>query len=314
MKNILEVILITYNRKKHLERTLKSIFDQGSPIADLDFTIVDNASSDGSADVIKAYAAKYPNIRYIRRNRNIGGNANIAGAFELAAKKYLWVLCDDDTYDFSAWPQITKAIEEDYDLILTNKEYLNGRLSGLLRRLSFLPSAIFKTSFLDENVMANIFDNIPNWFPHLAVSVSIFNKSGRIFTPSANIVITGMENASSFEHRLKKYPYLSKRATHTFFAVCFFNIMELVENKKARYEAVEHYHDNIESFFWAIMSDYKFNTVFLGNYSRNIFEPLSVFSFTQKVRFIFAIICLNVLALLKYPRYYFKKKKLLKTK
>lgn len=311
MKNILEVILITYNRKEHLGKTLKSIFDENSPIADLEFTIVDNASSDGSADLIEEYASKYPNIRYIRRNRNIGGNANIASVFELASKKYLWVLCDDDTYDFTDWDKITKAMTEDYDLILTNKEYLNGKLSGLLRRLSFLPSAIFKTSFLDDNVMINIFDNIPNWFPHLVVSINIFNNGGRIFIPSSDIVITGTENATSFAYRLKKYPYLSKRASHTFFAVCFFNVMELIKDKKARYEAVEHYHDSGKSFFSGIMSDYKFNTVFLGNYSRNIFEPLSVFSFTQKVRFVFAIFCLNILFLIKYPRYYFKKKKLI---
>lgn len=76
MKNILEIILITYNRKAYLKKTLESIFDNASPIAALDFTIVDNASTDGTSEVIAAYKEKYPNIRYIRIYMSICGNAN----------------------------------------------------------------------------------------------------------------------------------------------------------------------------------------------------------------------------------------------
>jgi len=312
MKNILEIILVTYNRQKYLKKTLDSILAQKSPVKDLDITIVDNCSTDGSSELIKEYCAKYPNIKHIRRNRNIGGNANIAGAFEVASKKYVWVLCDDDEYDFSHWGEIEQAINADCDLILTNNKYLNGHISGFLRRLSFLPSAIYKTSFIDDNVMINVYDNIPNWFPHLAVAIRIFNQKGRIFVPEHNIVITGFENIVSFEKKLKYYPKLSKRNTHTFFAVGFLNTMELIEDKRQRFEAVEHYHDSIKSFFLAIMSDYKFNRVFLNNYTRNISEPWAVFSFTQKVRFVLAILCLDILFFIKYPRYYFKRKKLLK--
>ena len=76
----------------------------------MQITILDNASTDGTSDLIKEYFKKFPNIVHIRHNRNIGGNANIVRAFESATKEYLWILCDDDFYCWDYWNELEQAI------------------------------------------------------------------------------------------------------------------------------------------------------------------------------------------------------------
>ena len=98
----LQLFLITYNRKKKLQFTLDSLLN--SPVAKYDITVLDNASTDGTSEMLDEYAEKHENIKHVRHNVNIGGNANICRAFEMAAscgKKYAWILCDDDRYDWS---------------------------------------------------------------------------------------------------------------------------------------------------------------------------------------------------------------------
>ena len=52
----LEIILVTYNRKKFLKRTLEYIlYDVNSPIRHLDIIILDNNSNDGTFELIKNY-------------------------------------------------------------------------------------------------------------------------------------------------------------------------------------------------------------------------------------------------------------------
>jgi len=54
----LSIVTINYNNKSGLEKTLDSVLSQTS--ADFEHIIIDGGSSDGSADVIKAYAEKAP--------------------------------------------------------------------------------------------------------------------------------------------------------------------------------------------------------------------------------------------------------------
>ena len=115
LKDVLEIILITYNRKPCLERTLNALFAENSPVKDLDITIIDNASTDATPELLAQFKQKHSNLKVIRNNKNIGPNANIAKIFEIAQKPYFWPLCDDDTYDFSAWQDVENAIKQQAD-------------------------------------------------------------------------------------------------------------------------------------------------------------------------------------------------------
>ena len=72
MKNILELFLVTYNRKEKCRLTLEAILAESSPIKDFKLTILDNASTDGTSEMLESFAKEHSNIRLIRHSKNIG--------------------------------------------------------------------------------------------------------------------------------------------------------------------------------------------------------------------------------------------------
>lgn len=199
LKEKLEIILVTYNRKKYLERTLQQLFDKDSPVKNLSITVLDNNSDDGTSELLQEYAFVHPNLTHLKNNRNIGGNGNIAKAFEMAKLPYLWILCDDDTYDWTNFYEIEKAIEDDYDLIYTTHIEGNPEHHPELYFIhaTFVPCAIHKTKNLTSTVMENMMCNIVNLFPHLAPVAKCLNENKRIFNTKEYFVHIGKENYNS---------------------------------------------------------------------------------------------------------------------
>ena len=178
----LEIILVTFNRKEHLQNTFDQIFADNSPIKDLDITILDNKSTDGTSELIEEYKTKFPNIKHIIHNRNIGGNANICRAFEVASKKYFWILCDDDEYNWDNWNEVEQAMNEDYDaIVVANYVEPEKNLSYLLKQMTFVPSTIHKTENLNDTVMSNAEFNLSNMFSQLALPCHLINNDKRIY-------------------------------------------------------------------------------------------------------------------------------------
>ena len=70
-----------YNGDRFLAETLDAILAQ--TFADFEVVIVDNASTDRTAEIGQAYAARDPRISYQRNPANIGAMRN---AFALACK------------------------------------------------------------------------------------------------------------------------------------------------------------------------------------------------------------------------------------
>lgn len=210
LKDTLEIILITYNRKSLLEGTFKQLLDTSSPLKDLNFTILDNCSTDGTSEMIEEYSLKYSNIKHIRNQVNIGPNANIATAFKIAKSKYFWILCDDDFYDFSNWKEVEMALQQNAPLICVahyDEENKND-IARTLLKLTFLPSMIVRKDLLNYTLMRNIFDNIYTMFPHLSVAIDFINKKRPIYVIDKSIVINGLER------NYKKVDYSYTRDTN----------------------------------------------------------------------------------------------------
>lgn len=83
------VVVLTYNRRCQLLRTLRAItqLPDGWPVI-----VIDNGSTDGTAEAV---AGEFPTVLFIRSRRNIGAAArNIAVAY--VHTPYV-AFCDDDT-------------------------------------------------------------------------------------------------------------------------------------------------------------------------------------------------------------------------
>ena len=59
----ISIITITFNSAKTLQRTFASV--QSQTYKNIEHVIVDGASSDGTVDMIKAYAAEHTNVRWV---------------------------------------------------------------------------------------------------------------------------------------------------------------------------------------------------------------------------------------------------------
>lgn len=239
INNLLEIILITYNRKKHLSDTLQQILAQTSPIKDLDITILDNASTDGSSELLKEYALKYPNLKHIRHPKNIGGNANIARAFETAKKKYVWVLCDDDKYDFSSFNKLEEALSQNPTLIVV-ANYINPdkNKARLFKQLSFLPAGIYRTDLITSTVLFNVYFNISNMFPQLAVAAEAINYSEEIIILEKPLVTMIPNCGNDAYTRGEDKGFIHPFMKDMFWEMGYLNSIEMIKDAKVRSAAM----------------------------------------------------------------------------
>lgn len=90
------IIVVTYNRKTVLKRCLSSILMQ-SQLPDSVF-VVDNASTDGTAEMLNEEFPNHPLLSYLNLGSNLGGAGGFHYGAKLAVKKGAdWIcLMDDD--------------------------------------------------------------------------------------------------------------------------------------------------------------------------------------------------------------------------
>ena len=83
-----------YNAENYLAETLDSILNQ--TFTDFELIICDNASTDNTEEICRAYATKDTRIQYHRNPTNLGAAPNYNRTFDLAIAPYFkWVAHDD---------------------------------------------------------------------------------------------------------------------------------------------------------------------------------------------------------------------------
>ena len=91
------VIVLTYNHEKYVRQALDSILMQKTTFA-YEILVGDDASTDGTAEILKEYQKKYPNIfRLFLREKNIGATKNSYELLTSAKGRYL-ATCEGDDY------------------------------------------------------------------------------------------------------------------------------------------------------------------------------------------------------------------------
>ncbi len=90
----ISIIIVSWNAAKHLKSCLESVREETRRSPDLlaETIVIDNASSDGSADIV---AAEFPEFRLVRNDRNLGfARANNIGIL-MSRGKYLYIINSD---------------------------------------------------------------------------------------------------------------------------------------------------------------------------------------------------------------------------
>lgn len=91
---LVSIGLPVYNGENYIESAIDSIICQTFP--NFELIISDNASTDRTESICRAYASKNNRIRYVRNTKNKGAAWNFNRVFKLSSGKYFKWLSHDD--------------------------------------------------------------------------------------------------------------------------------------------------------------------------------------------------------------------------
>ncbi len=112
------VILITYNHRDYIEQALESVLKQQTDFP-IEILIGDDASTDGTSDIICRYCEQYPDlIRADIRAENVGATRNAYLLLQKARGEYLASLEGDDY-----WTDPLK-LQKQVDLLDSHPEWI----------------------------------------------------------------------------------------------------------------------------------------------------------------------------------------------
>jgi GT2 family glycosyltransferase len=116
------VVIVSYNVKDLLLACLRSVYAVNAGL-ELEVIVVDNNSSDGSADAVKN---EYPNIKLIRNDFNAGfSGANNQGMKE-AKGEYIFLLNPDTEMKGPGLAPILQYMEDHQDTVILGPKLLNS--------------------------------------------------------------------------------------------------------------------------------------------------------------------------------------------
>jgi glycosyltransferase involved in cell wall biosynthesis len=105
-----------YNGEKYVREALESILAQTHP--DFELIISDNASTDRTGEICRAYAARDRRIRYYRNKKNLGIARNFNRVFELSTGEYFKWASHDDRIEPEFLARCLAALDRDPELVL----------------------------------------------------------------------------------------------------------------------------------------------------------------------------------------------------
>lgn len=192
MNNKLEIIIPTWNRSEYLEKTLSQFAK--SPFINYKITIIDNASTDNTQEVCNKYKEIFPKFEIRRNNKNIGLAANILRCYEIATAEYLWLLGDNDEYDFTYCEDVIEAIESsEFDLIFiqntqnvslkksTVHEIINNGKMGIVGAMGTISNYILRTDLYTSECIQEGYVIAKYLYPQLAFAKKAYADNFSIF-------------------------------------------------------------------------------------------------------------------------------------
>lgn len=134
----ISVIIPVYNAENDISNAIGSIINQTFGFENVELILVDDASTDGSKDIIKGYQKAYENIILVELQSNSGlpGKPRSLG-IDYATSDYIIFLDSDDTYVKEAFELLYKAIVKTNSDFVIASHYIN--LDGDMVEANLIP-------------------------------------------------------------------------------------------------------------------------------------------------------------------------------
>jgi glycosyltransferase involved in cell wall biosynthesis len=136
---LVSVVMPTHNREAMLDLAIESVRSQ--TLDDLELLIVDDASTDGTAEMLARKAPSDRRIRILRLAVNSGCDAARNMGVSQARGRYLAFLDDDDLFLPERLEQAVRRLEEapELDVVFSHYGFIDARGRALPWRPKFMP-------------------------------------------------------------------------------------------------------------------------------------------------------------------------------
>ncbi|HWD88832.1 MAG TPA: glycosyltransferase [Mucilaginibacter sp.] len=128
-EELVSVALCTYNGEKYIEEQLQSIINQ--TYGNLEITVVDDCSTDGTARIIREFANRDKRIQFFINSHNLGFNKNFEKALRLTSGKFIAISDQDDIWLPDKLALLRQNIGDNW-LIFSNSGYVGDMADGEL--------------------------------------------------------------------------------------------------------------------------------------------------------------------------------------
>lgn len=134
MNNLISVIIPLYNAERYISETLDSVLSQTYP--NWECIVVDDGSTDSSADIVKRYSANDSRIRYIKQENGGPSKARNNG-FDRAKGDYIQFLDADDVILPERFKTLLKEYKSCDDSVILYSDILLGEDDDIYKRQPF---------------------------------------------------------------------------------------------------------------------------------------------------------------------------------
>ncbi len=161
------VIIVTFNGCDHVRRCLASVYEHTRDWP-FDVVVVDNASSDGTPDMVQR---EFPQVRLVRRSRNSGFAAGVNEGIALSSSNAVLILNPDAELIGDVLPPMLSYLEQHPDVGLLAPKLLDsagtvqlscrafpGYGTALFNRYSLL-TRLFPRNHASSNYLMTQFDH-----------------------------------------------------------------------------------------------------------------------------------------------------------
>lgn len=142
------VCIVNFNTVDELSSCIASLARGASSIT-LEVIVVDNASTDGSAQMVRT---KYPWVKLIANERNVGFAAGCNQAMRHSRGRYIMLLNPDTIVHDGAIEELVKFMDEHPDVAIAGPKLLNtnGTLQYSCRAFPTLLTGLFRNTPLER--------------------------------------------------------------------------------------------------------------------------------------------------------------------
>ena len=238
----IKIILVTYNRCRFAEKTLKTILAEDSPVRNCDVLVLDNRSDDGTVEMVSSLMCKHQNLRLRTNPYNVGGAGNIFKAMEAADREYVWILGDDDEFDFSNWGGVEIAIGRKEPIICLSRDFINAFKRDTLAiralQVSLITACIIRTELYTPESIFDSCVNIYTLSPHMVPVFHHLNSGGDIYAVEKPVVTNGAlveQKDMSFDRGMNGVE-MSPVASGMKHAIGYAAVCNVIKDRKLREE------------------------------------------------------------------------------